>query len=46
MGNELIGNVRPTLRGLFCFLFEEDKGKFTKFVVSEELQMVRILFHV
>ena len=46
MENELIENVRPTLRGLFWVLFEEDEGKFTTFVVSQELQMVWILFHV
>ena len=40
MENELIENVRPTLRGLFWVLFEEDEGKFTTFVVSQELQMV------
>ena len=46
MENELIENIRPTLRGLFWVLFEEDEGKFTTFVVSQELQMVWILFHV
>ena len=40
MENELIENVRPTLRGLFWVLFEEDEGKFTTFVVLQELQMV------
>ena len=37
MENELIENVRPTLRGLFWVFFEEDEGKFTTFVVSQEL---------
>ena len=46
MENELIENVIHTLRGLFWVLFEEDKGKFTTFVVLQELQMVRILSHV
>ena len=46
MENELIENVRPTLSGLFWVLLEEDKGKFTTFAVSQELQMVWILFHV
>ena len=46
MENELIENIRPTLRGLFWVLFEEDEGKFTTFVVLQELQMVWILFHV
>ena len=40
MENELIENVRPTLSGLFWVLLEEDKGKFTTFAVSQELQMV------
>ena len=40
MENELIENLIPTLRGLFWVLFEEDEGKFTTFVVSQELQMV------
>ena len=45
MENELIKNVRPTLWGLFWVLFEEEEGKFTTFVVSQELQKVWIIFH-
>ena len=37
MENELIENVRPTLRGLSWVFFEEDEGKFTTFDVSQEL---------
>ena len=37
MENELIENVRPTLSGIFWVFFEEDEGKFTTFVVSQEL---------
>ena len=46
MENELIENVGPTLRGLFWVLFEEGDGKFITFVVSQELQMIWIHFHV
>ena len=37
MENQLIENVRPTLSGLFWDFFEENEGKFTTFVVSQEL---------
>ena len=37
MENELIENVRPTLRGLSWVFFEEGEGKFTTFDVSREL---------
>ena len=37
MKNELIEDVRPTLRGLSWVFCEEDEGKFTTFDVSQEL---------
>ena len=37
---ELIENVRPTLRRVIWVLFKEGEGKFTTFLVSQELQMV------